>query len=255
MSRPSARDSWFGVILLAVLSVIFCHAAREGFAQSEGVDPDLDSERLEEIVEVFSEEKLVEAFGLVILEPETHPTGVERVEGGDLQGSYSTLAITRPTVHRRPASLRTFGEGRWRVRVKLVREDYAPNSKLTVVARTSSGKTVAGNVQWLGQPGALYEPEETQCRLETTSRRLKMLLMMDRQQLLKMIEIRKRRKEILSDLLNGRLVPELFARLDELEDELGINNLPPLSPRTDHDELAQRIGVIQVLLKSRRKVD
>lgn len=221
---------------LCFIAALFMPAAEAQSRQSElpadiiqagdGIEAQIESE--EEIVLVVTEDPLIRAEAIIINpQPNDSPPVVE---------------------HRELEIMDKTPEG-WKIKVLLDAGDRKPGALIAVTATTATGATVASTVTPLAKEKSVVDPGNQRCQMENASARLELLLGLDEEKLSKVLEIRKRQKAALTGLLAKTLGPALFAKLNAAEKRVGLNYPQPISFEMRNEELAERLGTLQSLLK------
>ena len=192
------------------------------------------------VVELSSPEELLTAFGVVILDVE------EPIQATSAVG----LAVQKPRVRKRKATIAKAEGLLWKITVQLEPGDDAPGAKVMAVAMDKDGHAVSGLVEWLQPPDASAVPGEVACRPQHNIARLDALRMLNEKDLRDLVALRRRRKGVLEGLLKDISIPVLFKKLNASEEKLGITHPKPLSAETPLEELLERLGKIDALLKA-----
>lgn len=208
-------------------------------AQDAGSNPEL----LRTTV-LRSEEELVRATAIIIFEPEVRSAPVVQ--------EPEALAAIIPHAVERPTRIERLPDNSWRIITTLLGEDLLPKAKLTVIGFTASGKSVVSPVQWLQANEQIQnysQLAEVRCEQQELGAPFKNLLQRSPQELEKLVDIRKKRRRLLEELLRERLTPAVLSRLTTFEAQLAERNSaqprPSLSPELPLDELIERLIVLQ----------
>lgn len=186
----------------------------------------------EEIVAITSTDDIVTAYG-VVFAPGEAELGM-RDEGVGV---------------RRECEIRNKGGAQWELALKLEPEDFRPGSRITAIAATSSGKIIASRIRPLDTQSASVH--EAKCAASEDPKYLAKLLALDDTRLRALVEIRRKRRELLQIRLKELLTPAVVTSLEALEDELGYGGEGSLGGRTTPSALARRVTSVEPLLKQR----
>lgn len=199
---------------------------------ADGVEQQAMQEHL--VVEVASEDPIVQAEAIIV-------------------ESSQAKSENPPLMKHRTATILGKEAGGWKIRVNLQPGDRTATAKLTVVATTADGRSVASRVTALSDPKVVAGPTESRCQMDSANARLEMLLALDQVRLVRLIEIRKKQKDALTQLLSKTLDEGLFAKLNQLEKDMGLNYSAPLSADMTNEDLAERVGVIHAIISRKDK--
>jgi hypothetical protein len=206
-----------GVVALGVLTLSFVPVVN-GQGQGETVTQVL-----------VSDEPIVKAYGLVF----SHFAELSESVGAKPQG--------------RQAEVKKMLGNKWEIAVKLEAVDLQPGTMFTVVGTTVSGKIVPGSVDWLKPQGKTINPSSVKCGSSIHYQSLENLIALDEQALRKLIELRRKQKDLLAELVARSLTPELVSKLAVAEERLGLRKEKPLSLGVAPEEIARRMGTLQAL--------
>lgn len=210
---------------LLVLGVLSCAPTSIAFAEDPVVAP------REEIVAITSTDDIVSAYG-VVFAPGEAEAGM-RDEGVGV---------------RRECEIRNKGGAQWELVLKLEPEDFRSGSRLTAVAATSSGKIIASRIRPLDTQSASVV--EAKCAASEDPKYLAKLLALDESKLRALVEIRRKKRELLQIRLKELLTPAVVKRLEALEGELGYGGEGSLGGRTTPSALARRVSTVAPALEA-----
>ena len=170
--------------------------------------------------------KLVSAYGIVLME----------VKSADTDQTAS--------VRTRKATLEQLDENTWRAVVFVREEDYRPNTKFTVVAKTEASSVVTSTVKWLTTPQAAKAAIAAKCRSLDDLSKIRKLIALSENDLRKVLKIREQKISLLKSQLTAALEPSVLLTLNKLEDALNLKRDSPITAEMSVEELATRVGAI-----------
>ena len=221
----------FLVTVVCLFAVGVCSPVGYGVALAQVAESKEPVPR-EEIVAITSTDDIVSAYG-VVFAPGEAELGM-RDEGVGV---------------RRECEIRSKGGAQWELVLKLAPEDFRPGSRLTAIAATSSGKIIASRIRPLDTQSATVL--EAKCAASEDPKYLAKLLALDDTKLRALVEIRRKKRELLQLRLKELLTPAVVKRLETLEQELGYSGEGSLAGRTTPSALARRMTNIVPALNER----
>ena len=214
------------LVFLGTVSVsagVSALGAQAAFAQ---VAESKDTVSSEEIVAITSTDDIVTAYGIVFAPGEAE-LGM-RDEGVGV---------------RRECEIRNKGGAQWELAVRLQPEDFRTGARVTAIAATSAGKIIASRIRPLDTQSATVAA--AQCLASDDPQYLAKLLALDDEKLRSIVEIRRKKRELLQIRLKELLNPSVSKRIEEIEGTLGYGGEGPIAGRTTPSVLARRVASIE----------
>ncbi|MCB0323937.1 MAG: hypothetical protein KDD69_10200 [Bdellovibrionales bacterium] len=158
---------------------------------------------------------------------------------------------SKPVIGRREASVRGGEQGSWSIVVRLQREDLGRDAHVMVIGKTTDG-TVASPVHKVDEavPGVGAEESHVRCPVGETQATIAALELLDEQALGSLVALRRKRKELLEQLLKSYLSEDNFERWRKLEYEANLRYAVPLDADLSHEELALRLQMLRALTEA-----
>ena len=218
------------VSFLCALSMLVVRAAEGQIAAADPAKADASPEKTsdykepgvsEEVVAITSTDEIVSAYG-VVFAPE------ESENGAGI---------------RRECEIRNKGGAQWELAVRLQPEDFRTGARVTAIAATSAGKIIASRIRPLDTQSATVAA--AQCLASDDPQYLAKLLALDDEKLRSIVEIRRKKRELLQIRLKELLNPSVSKRIEEIEGTLGYGGEGPIAGRTTPSVLARRVASIE----------
>ena len=144
---------------------------------------------------------------------------------------------------RRECEIKNKGGAQWELVVKLQPEDFRAGARVTAIAATSGGRVIASRIRPLdSQSSTVTEP---QCEVNRDPTYLNKLVALDDTKLRAIVEIRRKKRELLQLRLKELLTPSVTQQIERIETQLGYGGEGPIAARTTPSALARRVAAIE----------
>lgn len=235
---------------LCLTSVLHTAIASNSAPEKEGAEKKVagKEETSKEATRRFhlaSDERIVDAYGILIFDPIVKTPGPADSTNEDVQSLIKPESVTKT------ALVKELDQGIWEISTALTAEEQDRSGKVTVIAITDSGKILPGGVQLLKESieYVRLQKEQLQCNQRENGVTAK-LLRLNEKSLTSLVEVRSAKEEVLRNHLAQLLSPGTVEKLSQREKALGLYYPEPISEKLPLTELASRITAINALSKN-----
>ena len=186
---------------------------------------------------VYSEEEIVDAYGLVLREPELRGVGPIGNE---------EIPLLVPRLETRKALLRKVSDEYWALMLKLRPGDSSEKVRVLGVAKSISGVEVHSMLQQVAR--SKTDKVRIACDRDEAPRSRDKLALLQLSTIEKVLDIKQQRVEVLSDALEKLLSTSVLEELNRREVELGLSYPTSITHNMPPAELARRVAAIDAIL-------